>query len=414
MKNKLISSLVVATLASISFATSSAFASDIVAKQLRVAKSAALPGMSLSRETVHFSWNLDGAAIASPTPFAAVSRECFVEASAADLSGGIALKSSAPGTVIKLTPRSRSGNLKSAPALSRDDIVVRVGGRTIDPANFATLVDDSAKFAQSQSSGIAFAPGSLAFQINPSMGATDFQFALKNAASDYLIHVFEPQSKFAVSLTTTREAYLTGESVGVRVIGLGSDIVGLTGGFASPQGEITSMTFTRNADGSFVGNAPLNASAAGELFEAFVMATLHDGSNTILRDAKVGFAVADATARSTGVARIAADDGALTYNVSLDVASAGRYSAEAVLYGMADGKRVPVAMAQTGAWLEPGDQNVSLRFENLDLAARGISGPYTLGQFVLKNQGTLQVVERRANVRLSNDGSLRLRGSVRD
>jgi Domain of unknown function (DUF4785) len=418
MKKTLLFTLISAAVAA-SCAVTAASASDIIPTQLRAAvasKSAVLPGMTLSRDTVQYSWNLDGEAVHSPAPFKMVSREYFVEVSAADMRGGVAINTSAPGSVIKLTPRSLK---KSAALLNADDIIVRVGGQLVPLASFSSLVDDSNKFSNLAKRGVAFAPGSLAFQVNEGLGATSFQLAVKNAGDDYLVHVFEPASANAISLTTTRDAYLTGESVSIRASGVDAgQIMELSGGIASPTGEITPLSFTRNTDSSFVGSAPLSTSAAGTLFEAFVVATMRDGNVQILRDAKVGFAVADATVRSLGVTRGGAGAGAGTdmqsFNVSLEVATAGRYSAEAVLYGLRDGKRQPIAMTQTGAWLETGNQNVNLRFDNLDLNARGITGPFTLGHMVLKNQGTLQVVERRAEVAITERERGPRRGAALD
>jgi hypothetical protein len=404
MKKTFRISIIAAAVASLGVVSGAAFAnsSDIVAKQLRAtsAKAFALPGMTLSRDTVQFSWNLDGAEVATPSPFVTTSREYFVDASAADLRGGIALKTSGAGSIIKLTPRSASGVQKSQ-ALTTDDILVRVGGRVVSMNDFSTIVDDSSKFASMAKSGISFAPGSLAFQINPALGSTNFELALKNGGGDYLVHVFEPASTQALTLTTTREAYLTGEFVSVRATGVGADVTELSGGIASPSGEITAMTFARQADGSFTATAPLTASTSGALFEAFAAATMNNSGNTILRDAKVGFAVGDATARSMRVTRGASASDVQSFDVAMDVSAPGRYSTEAVLYGVVNGKRAPIAMTQTGAWLDAGTHTMSLRFDNLQLDARNISGPFTLGHMVVKNQGSLQVIERRAEVAMS-------------
>ncbi len=172
------------------------------------------------------------------------------------------------------------------------------------------------------------------------------------------------------------------------------------------------MTFTRHADGHFVGNVALSEGTAGALYEAFAVAKLSDGSLIALRDAKVSFAVAEPGARLINIIADANSADAASFNVGVEVATAGRYQAEAVLYAQQGGARVPIAIAHTGAWLNRGESTMSLKFDNLDLAKRGIAGPFTLGHFVLKNQGTLSTVERRAEITVTTAPNVttRLRG----
>ncbi len=412
-KKKLCLALLPAIL-SLSLSALARDASDIVPKNLHapsLAKSAALPGMELSRDTIQYSWNLDTSAkIGSPQPYQAVSREYFVEANADQLRSGISLKTSAAGAVIKLSPR---GNIqKSTRQLGRDDIAVSVAGNVVSLGAFASTLDDSSKFAEMQKSGVAFAPGSLAFQINESLGATSFKLVVKNANIDYLVHVFEPQSPYAVTLSTSREAYLTGESISVNAklatdaAAGNADIVELNGGIASPHGDVSAISFVRGQDGTFTGHTTVNESAVGELYEAFVTATLRDGSTVVLRDAKVGFAVGDATAKIVNVARAgstASTADRQDFHAVVSVSAAGRYQLEAVMFADRNGERIPVAVAQTGAWLESGRQAITLSFADLKLASRNIGGAFTLGNIVLKNQGTLAVMERRATIDLADD-----------
>jgi Domain of unknown function (DUF4785) len=380
-----------------SFAADISHSSDLIPSNIKAAaKSAALPGMALSRDTVHFSWNLNAdAAITAPTPHMAESREFYMDVDAVSMRSGVAIKTTARGSIVKLSPSSAGANTKSK-SLDIDDIVVRVGGESIALRNFAARVDDSKKLA---ASGVEFAPGSLAFLIDDARGAASFEVALKSADRSYLVHVFEPASPNALTLTTNRDAYLVGEKLQITAAATnGAAITEITGGIASPQGELTAVTFTRNADGQFTGSIPLTESTTGALYEAYAVAKLSDGSVIALRDAKVGFAVAVPTARLMNI--VAAKDrfDAARFNTRLDVATQGRYQVEAVLYAQKDGVRVPIAIAHTGAWLNAGENVIALQFDNLDLAKRGLEGPFTLGNFALKNQGNLTTMERRMEV----------------
>lgn len=379
--------------AAASSASLAASPSDIVPTKLRaVAKAAALPGMALSRDTVHFSWNLGGEAVTAPVPHVAESREYFVEVDAATLRRGIALSTTAKGSVIKLTPQGAAGAV--AKSLAADDITVSVNGAPVALRDFAARVDGSQKLA---ADGVLFAPGALAFVVDDARGATSFEVSMKSADRGYLVHVFEPGSENVLTLTTNRDAYLAGEAIEVTArTANGAVITELSGGIAAANGAITPVAFTRAGPDRFVGAAPLTASTSGALAEAFVVAKLDDGKVVALRDAKVGFAVADPVARISNVRELASINNVHRYAVNLDVAAEGRYQMEAVLYATKSGERVAIAAAHTGAWLQPGTQAVTLRFDDLDLAKRGIDGPFTLGHVALKNQGALQTLERRA------------------
>jgi hypothetical protein len=369
-------------------------ASDIIPGKLRVvAKSAALPGIDLSRDTVHFSWNLGGDAIKAPTPHVAESREFYMDVDAASLRKGVTVRTTAKGSVVKLSP---VGAVSKAKSLVTDDVTVRVNGAEVGLADFAARVDDSRKLAASD---VGFAPGSLAFSVNDDNGPVEFEVALKSADQGYLVHVFEPASSNVLTLTTSRDSYLVGENIElIAGASNGAAISEISGGIASPGGEITAVKFARDANGRFIARVPLSASAVGALYEAFAVAKLDDGSVVALRDAKTGFAVAEPTARLRIALASAGGQQTQTFNIALDVAVEGRYQAEAVLFGLQDGVRVPVAIAHTGAWLEAGEQTVALRFDNLDLAKRGISGPFAIGHFALKNQATFGTMERRLEV----------------
>jgi hypothetical protein len=363
---------------------------DIVPTALRAAtKAAVLPGMTLSRDTVHFSWNLDGETVVAPTPHVAASREYFVDVEAAALRRGVALSTTAKGSVIKLTPQGAAGAVTKS--LVADDISVRVNGAFTALRDFAARVDDSRKLA---ADGVLFAPGALAFVVDNARGATSFEVSMKSADRGYLVHVFEPGSDNVLTLTTNRDAYLVGETIEVTArTANGAAIAELSGGIAAANGEITPVLFTRAGPDRFLATAPLMAASAGALAEAFVVAKLDDGEVVALRDAKVGFAVADPVARIESVRELAS---AGSYAVHLDIAAEGRYQVEAVLYGTKARERVPIAVAHTGVWLASGPRTVTLRFDALDLVARGIEGPLSLGHVALKNQGAMQTLERRA------------------
>ncbi|HOV58915.1 MAG TPA: DUF4785 family protein, partial [Rhodanobacteraceae bacterium] len=113
-------------------------------------------------------------------------------------------------------------------------------------------------------------------------------------------------------------------------------------------------------------------------------------------DAKTAFAVAQPTARFDGALQ-REDGAALALRIGVEVAAASRYQVSGVVYGSAaDGSLQPLAMAQSAAWLEPGQASVRLQVDDASLRAGGLAAPFELRDLRLTNQADLSLIERRA------------------
>ena len=81
----------------------------------------------------------------------------------------------------------------------------------------------------------------------------------------------------------------------------------------------------------------------------------------------------------------------------VEVASAGRYAATALLYGRnREGQLQPIAVGQTGDQLGPGRRALALRFDAATIAGAGLSGPFELRDVRVVDQGRMFVVHRQA------------------
>lgn len=363
--------------------------SDQVPRRLVAAKAA--PAATLERAPVDFSWALDPAAsLAAPSPYVAQSREYWTEVDGAALASGVALSTTAPGAVVRVSPRA--GN--AAPALSRNDVVVRQDGRTLRGRAALADGDVAADFA---GAGMPMPERTLAFRVRDEVGAGGFELSLPAASGGYLVHVFEPASSDVLSLTTDRGSVAAGAEIDIVASfasNAGRSIGRVEGLATSPAGDAIALSFARRGDGTWLSRfAPPVASGDG-LWEVHAFAASDDGS--VARDAKVAFAAATPTARVLGGER-SGSPRAPVVRVDLEVASAGRYDVSGVLYATgASGARVPAAIAHSAALLNGGRRSLKLEFATESLDANGLSGPYEVRDLVLTNQGELAVVEKRA------------------
>lgn len=392
--------------ASIALACSSAFAAELrllapvdgdqVPTKLTASK--AKPDSSLDRAPASFSWSLDTAEkLVAAAPFTAESTEYWTETDAATLAKGLALSTTVPDAVVRISPMQAGG---AAKALRSEAIVIRQGGKALGARSIAT-VDVAQEF---DAVGMPMPAQSLSFRLaNVAPGA--FELAVAGGEGRYLVHVFEPASSEKLQLAANRSSTVAGDRVVVsgRYVGaLGKRLGRVAGVATSPDGVAVPLDATVGKDDtfSFAFDASASSGAKG-LWEIHAFATTDDG--TVQRDAKTAIALASASARFDGRVRVEASDkrggvvGAPGVTVGVEVGSASRYDVSGVLYGTdAKGALVPAAVAHSAAWLEPGSRQLSLGFDEKTLRLAGLGRPFEVRDLTLTNQGELAIVEKRA------------------
>jgi hypothetical protein len=362
-----------------------------VASQARAAAASAL-----DHQPAQISWALESSKIldAAPTPFVQQSREFWTDVSQTELRGGIKFTTSSAGALIRLSPQG--GN---AGGLDPAGILIRRNGSTLSANVASSTVADTRAL---RSAGMEVTDGSLAFRLAPSGGSGEVEIAAPNAQGRYLVHVFEPDSAFVLSLSADRDTVLVGNKVtfhaalkdgGIaRALALASGIV------TAPDGYSTDLHFSKNIDGSF--NATFTPDAVHaigpQLWEAHAFTATKMGKLSLLRDAKTAFAVSAPTARFNSTTQVSHDTSGLRIRFGVDAASASRYQVSGVLYGHgSDGVLHPAALGQSATWLNAGSGNVELDFDSAALAGSGLTAPFELRDLRLVDQVNMAVIERR-------------------
>lgn len=372
-----------------------AAAGDLVAPAL-VAKSApALPPLpdGLERKPLQFAWALSpGDAIEPPAPFRAESRGWYAELDAAELQRGHPLALTAPGAVLRLSPMGSAKAVQDADALE-----VLQHGRPM-PAGAKQHASSAEELA---AAGARFAPGTLAFRLDPKLGRAGLALRMADARGRYLLHVHEPASTVVARLQADRQHGFAGGQMQARMqLEEGGGLLPVTqvrGALAAPDGRVFDIDLRAAADGTVAGTfaLPTSAAALPGLWElhAFVAASDASGQR-VLRDARTSFSVGVPTARLAGHAQPHVSGAGLQVTLGVDAAVAGRYELRGVLYGRAaDGSMQPFATAHAARWLD-GSGSIALQF-GPDLLSRGLPAPWELRHLELIDQGRMWTLETR-------------------
>lgn len=371
--------LFVAGLASAAQPLLPAGASDQVPTHLSVLPA---PTGVIERKPVAFSWALDPDAELSDTaPFLAESREYWMTVEGSELSRGLPLQMTAPGALIRVSPARGSLGLRAG------DFSVNAAGRKVGIAQAADA--DALRKA-----GMDASAGTQVLRLGDGSGAGRHVLRAANARGRYVVHVFEPASDRVLFARADRNHALAGTPMRVSI---GATDAGRKAAVASqallvaPDGSSQSVA-VRDAVGGgqeAVFTVPATASQAKGLWELQVFGDVGE----VPRDARTAFAVAQPTARFSGIFGV--DAANLRVSLPVEAASPGRYEARGTLYATAkDGSLRPVSQAHAAAWMEVGDGMLVLQFARAHVPA-GYGAPFELRQLELNDQGRMAPIESR-------------------
>ena len=342
-----------------------------------------VPAGVVERQPVSFSWALDPhASLSAPLPHVTESREYWQTVEGAELQSGVALKTSAPGAVIRVSPTRGSTPLQPA------DLGVRANGKA---ARLEQLADARAL----QAAGMDVNAGTAVVKLARGDGAGTWSLQAANARGRYVVHVFEPESDVVLAARPERVHALGGETIAVSMAltRAGKPVPAQAEALlVAPDGSSKPITVARDAAGTLSARVrlPVQASSAAGLWELQLFAT-GDG---VSRDARTAFGVAAPTARiGDGVT---ADAARLRVSVPVVTGSAGRYEARGTLYATGSGGTLaPVSQAHSAAWIERGRGTLVLAFAREHLPA-GYGAPYEVRQLELNDQARMASLEQRA------------------
>lgn len=380
---------------------------DLVARHVTMEKSALRS--DIEREPVDFAWALDPSQpLSREAPYVADSREFWTTLDAAQLQKGYRFQTTAPGALLRLSP---ADNAKRR-ALQLSDLDVRINGKRLDASRDIAVAVDA---AQMKAAGVDFGEGTLVFRLSDQAGEGQVQLIAKNAAGNYLLHVYEPESPVSLTLGADRDRALAGDTITVKAQwndgSRASRPTRIGGVLTSPLGHSIPFDFSQAKGGEYQATVQLPADAGSgmALWEVHTFAVSNSKHGAIPRDAKTSLSVSRPTARLSGDAvSVQAKSGHVALTLPLEVGAAGRYELRGVLYGTAkNGAMQPFAIAHSARWLEPGKgEGITLDFG--DLAAKsGLAAPYELRDLSLNDQARMGLLETRARaLRIEADDAL--------
>lgn len=363
------------------------------------------------RSPVSVNWRYErdrvptGASGTTPRVHVASSKEFRLRVSARELASGIALPIASAGAIVKLSAHTPVG----VAAFEPEDIALIDKRGTLHQG--AQGMDLMISAEQMNEAGLPFSPGTSMFRLSPALGAGPVTMTWDGVADadptlEAMIHVREPLSDIALELQTDEPAYLQGQRLSFRArwdgdIDMAASDDRVYGRLLGPENSEYAVELTR-VDGAFKGTLALPdvAHIPGYLWTLEVEANGRsaDGKR-ITRTVETAFAYAPKTARFTGNVRNHTGSDAADVHVSFDmeVASAGRYAVTSVLYGTgAGGAMEPLAVAQSAAFLTPGQQSIDVSFDRATIDESGLSAPFEVRDVTLVDQTRLGLLHRQA------------------
>lgn len=357
---------------------------------------APLPAGDFERQPVSVAWPMDPRAqLSAPAPHQAESREYWSTVEAAELQAGVAIDTTAPGALVRLSPAgapaAAAGARRPTAAVDPSQLRVLRNGRLVaQPQALA----QRANTEQLRQAGMDVPAGTAIVQLEPALGQGRFQLQLPRAEGRYLVHVYEPRSPLVLKAQADRTRVLAGESfeVSAALQDGGRPMRGarLEGQLVSPTGEVFPLGF-RN--GKALASLPEDVGTGPGLWEVQLFAGAATPGGPVQRDARTAIEVTRPTARLAG--GYGFDAASLAFRLPVQVAAPGRYELRGVLYATGPGGQlVPVAQAHSANWFEPGRGSLDLAFGPANLPM-GYGAPFELRQLELKDQTRMGTLETR-------------------
>jgi hypothetical protein len=350
-----------------------------------------VPAGQFEHKPVSFSWALDPTAAVQPAvPFTSESREYWTQVDAAQMRSGIDIDTTAPGAVLRISPIG-----KSLPVTTQK-LSLSSHGQNIDAGKaFAHIANSD----QLQQAGMDVSNGTAVVQFDKGLGQGRFRLQVADASGRYLLHVFEPDSPYALHAGADRANLLAGGQFEVTAV-LGKGQIGLAGSemaglLVSPSGKSYDLNFSPGKSGAqrALARVPVDAQSESGLWEVQVFAGASDNGVRIQRDSRTAVAVAQPTAKLDGSYRF--DSASLNFSAPIQVGSSGRYELRATLFATAtDGVARPVSEAHSAAWFDSGTHALTLNFDRAHLPA-GYGAPFEVRYLELKDQARMGQLESR-------------------
>jgi hypothetical protein len=346
------------------------------------------PQVNLSKDPVSFSYKLDATEQLdfTPKPFVESSKQYWLDSNGEKLVNGLNLPVTGGEAIIRISPLSNDKSVQ----LSANQIEILNNGEL-------SKINVFADSEQLKATGAPFSDNSIALKLNTKAGLLNLKVLNSNPDTAFVIHVFEPNSSYELSLSTSKSTYVSNQAIQINTnlmfdkSSINSELQGYVN---RPDGSVLGeLKFTQLANGGY--NAELNIDQAQGLaqglWEAHVFAKSYDNGIEIMRDAQTSFAVNLNTANFDGQLKMLSNK----IDIGIEVGLKGRYEVRGVLFGSdPSGTLKPLAMTMTAKWLESGKQSIELDIDQKIVYDSGLTAPFVLRNLQLTNQTYLAPVQQ--------------------
>lgn len=315
----------------------------------------------LSHETLKDSWPIEMTALQGSPSNTQQSYSYRKKVSAKQLQKGVAITTSAPNAVIRITPLQDQSmpQLQLITANKKQYSLKEASSLHQENANF----DDSLKTATHQS----------ILQLKPELGFGVFSIKTDETSDsgNFLISVFDKYSPAFLEITSDAMHYQYGDKV-TATISLKNDVTNydtqdVNAFLLGPQKQVIPMQLTEISPNVFKAEAVITSESndRGENWYVEADVTGDVSGVFIRRNGHAGFSYSIPSASLLTVEKTSSKP--LAFSVKTEVASASRYALQSVLFRKNDtGEITPLETTQTALWLEPGIQEIQFTFDNIE------------------------------------------------
>lgn len=353
------------------------------------------PFYKVEQKALHFSQAINNINTLSfdNKPYTTTSDEYWLEVSGKQLNSGVMLNVSHPGALIRLSGK-KTNNLSAVESMVIDpqQIQLSKGKETLESAF-------SQKVSQQEFASANIFPNSSAVKLKERIGRGQFNLKVMQPLyhnERYLVNVKEKGSEHRLTLSVPTQALLAKQALTFDMSM--NNAKGQLTAYANkafiktPKGVILPVK-SKLVKGKQTIELP-EVSAAdnrGELFELHISSQANDKGLIVQRNSKVAFAIAQPTAKMTGKVNVE-----MTHaNVELNIASEGRYEISAVVSGVnLQGKPEAVMLSRSAYYLQPGEQNAKLMFDEDLLKKLKVLPPYSVNQLRLVDQSRMALLQQ--------------------
>jgi hypothetical protein len=353
------------------------------------------PFYKVEQKALHFSQALNRSNALSfrAKAYTTTSDEYWLEVSGMQLNLGIKLDVSHPGALIRLSGKKTNDvSVVESIAIDPQQIEISKGKETLENAF-------SQKVSKQQFASANIFPNSSAVKLQEHIGRGQFSLKVTQPLNDnerYLVNVKEKGSEYGLTLSVPTQTLFAKQALTFDMAmhnSKGQLTFNTNKAFIkTPTGMILPVK-TKLVEGKQSIKLPdvSATNSRGELFELHISSQVNDKGLTIRRSSKVAFAIAQPTAKMTGKVNVETTHA----KVELNVASEGRYEISAVVSGInLKGKPEAVMLSRSAYYLQPGEQNAKLIFDESLLKNLNVLPPYSLSQLRLVDQSRMALLQQ--------------------